>query len=94
VGEYRASSKISCRKALAEVEESLMRLPGVVGLGIIRSVCGRGYKISVYVSDGYVLRGKESSIPEYLRVPGTEDCVGVEISGIGDIELESGRDLQ
>ena len=82
-------SKADCKEALASAEESLMKVPDVVGLGVVRERTSGDYRVAVYVSAMPRDKGTQNRISKPLQVPGKGHEVAVEIREIGEIQPES-----
>ncbi|WP_417377945.1 hypothetical protein [Gimesia sp.] len=85
----KTGSKKSCREAIEFAEQSLMKIPKVVGLGIIRSTFNHGYRVAVYVSELPMNEKERQSFPQTLPVPRSNKIVDVEIQKIGNVGKES-----
>lgn len=84
----RTDSRKTCLQALKAQEESLIGLPEVVGLGVVKDAAGRGHHVALYMSRMPDEDAKRSTFPETLEVPDTDQRVTVELVEIGGVEVE------
>jgi len=88
----KSTSQKYCRKALERAENKLMKLPNVVGLGVVRvDNKENGHRVAVYVSEMPKDEMGRKTFPKKLSVPESNIEVDIEILEIGEIELEESR---
>lgn len=89
MGEEKKSSKDSCRKAMESVELELMKLPRVVGLGVVKAAADAGHKVALYVSKQPQTAKERKALPQTISVPDSEEEVDIEILEIGEVKKEA-----
>lgn len=84
----RATSKQFFRAALKEAEESLMKRPNVVGVGIVRSPSGSGYRVALYVSSMPDSTQAQEVLHAPIELPDAGEQIEVDVRAIGVVDHE------